>query len=112
MGGGSATVAGGSATAAMVTGHGTTLEPLGWAAPQDRAVMRPRPCDVGPVHLALQVDDIEAMVETCAGDGWAPRGSIETWPEGEHAGTRLACLVDGDGTTLKVSGTAERVTGT
>lgn len=63
---------------AMVTGHGTTLQLLGWAAPADRTVMRPRPCDVGPVQLALGADDIEAMVETGAGHGWVPRGSIET----------------------------------
>ena len=42
-----------------------------------RKTMRPRPCDVGSVHVALEVDDIEAVAEACAGYGWDMPGRIE-----------------------------------
>lgn len=43
-------------------------------------MFRPRPCDVGSVHIALTVDDIDAILAQAAPTGWeaadeAPKGA-------------------------------------
>lgn len=52
--------------AALVAKGGSTIELLQDTAPDDRKTVRPRPSDVGSVHVALEVDDVEAVAEACA----------------------------------------------
>lgn len=40
----------------------TRLELLAYSAPADRADYRPRPCDLGSLHIAVNVDDFDAAL--------------------------------------------------
>jgi hypothetical protein len=84
----------------MVSKDGASIELAQFTAPEDRKMMRPRPCDVGSWHVAVEVDDIEAVAEACAGYGWDMPGRIETFSEGFLAGTKVVYLFNGDGTVL------------
>ncbi len=95
-------VAGANLRAALVTKGGSTIELLQYTAPDDRTTMRPRPSDVGSVHIALEVDDIEAVVEACAGRGWVMPGRIEALAGGPLDGAKLVYLFNGDGTALEL----------
>lgn len=88
--------------AAQVTKGGSVIELLQYTAPEDRKTMRPRPCDVGSVHIALDVDDIDAVAEACAGYGWVMPGRIETLTGGPLSGARLVYLFNDDGTALEL----------
>jgi catechol 2,3-dioxygenase-like lactoylglutathione lyase family enzyme len=73
---GSIGVPGAHVRAAMVSKDGASIDLAQFTAPEDRKTMRPRPCDVGSFHVAVEVDDIEAVAEACAGtDGTCPAGS-------------------------------------
>jgi catechol 2,3-dioxygenase-like lactoylglutathione lyase family enzyme len=87
---------------AVVSKGGASIELAQFTAPEDRKTMRPRPCDVGSVHVALEVDDIEAVAEACAGYGWDMPGRIETYSEGSLAGTKLVYLSNDDGTVIEL----------
>ena len=89
-------------SAAVLNGPGHRLELLQYLAPPERTQMRPRPCDVGSVHLALDVDDLSAAVVDCAEHGWGLAGTPQTMPEGPRAGTRFAYLFNDDGMTLEL----------
>jgi beta-alanine degradation protein BauB len=62
------------------------LELLEYLRPADRAHVCPRPCDVGPFHLAVNVDDLDVVAETCAQHGWERAGEPQTGVEGPLAG--------------------------
>lgn len=61
-----------------------------------------RPCDVGAWHLALETDDLDALVERCVRYGWVAAGPAPTMAEGPRAGTRFVYLRDEDGATLEL----------
>lgn len=50
------------AIAVVTAPGGHRIELLQYHQPAERAHLRPRPCDVGSVHLALRVDDIDAVL--------------------------------------------------
>src|SRR5262245_8846053 len=54
------------------TGH--KIELLEYSAPADRRHVDLRPCDVGHVHVALIVDDLDAVLERIAASGWKAAG--------------------------------------
>lgn len=60
-----------------------------------------RPCDVGHVHLALTVDNLEPLLERVARSGWKPAGEPQTLTHGPNAGKRVIYLRDPDGTTIE-----------
>jgi catechol 2,3-dioxygenase-like lactoylglutathione lyase family enzyme len=95
-------VPGAHVRAAMVSKDGASIELVQFTAPEDRKTMRPRPCDVGSFHVAVEVDDIEAVAETCAGHGWDMPGRIETYSEGSLAGTKVVYLFNDDGTVIEL----------
>lgn len=60
---------------------------------------RPRPCDVGSVH----VDDIDAVLAAAADAEWRPSGTRQTMASGPRAGTRFAYMHDPiDGTIIEL----------
>jgi lactoylglutathione lyase len=99
--GGVTGVAGGRTRVAFVSRDGVTLELIEWMAPGDREVYRPRPCDVGSWHFALEVEDIDASVAACEPYGYRLLNRIETWPDPPMAGTRLAYVTNDDGTIVE-----------
>ena len=87
--------------AAVVTLDGQSVELLEYSSPPDRTILRPRPCDVGSVHLALNVTNMHKAVTAARSAGWNPVGSPTTATEGPRAGTVFAYLSDHHGGTLE-----------
>jgi catechol 2,3-dioxygenase-like lactoylglutathione lyase family enzyme len=82
-----------------LTGH--RIELLEYLAPPDRKHFEPRPCDVGSVHLALTVDDLDGVLSAIAASGWTAAGEPQTLTVGPNAGKRVIYVRDPDGTTIE-----------
>ncbi len=67
-------VPGAEISIAVLKGHGHKIELLEYLAPADRQHLRPRPCDVGSVHIAFVVDDLDAVLSAIASSGWQSCG--------------------------------------
>ena len=87
--------------AVLKTPTGHKIELLEYFAPADRKHFAPRPCDVGSVHIALTVDDLDAVLSAIGPFGWKVAGEPQTLTSGPNAGRRVVCVRDGDGTTIE-----------
>jgi glyoxylase I family protein len=83
----------------MPGGH--KLELLEYLAPADRKSLICRPCDVGSVHIALTVDNLEAVLERIVASGWKVAGKPQTLQSGPNARKRVVYVRDPDGTTIE-----------
>ncbi|HZJ37526.1 MAG TPA: VOC family protein [Chthoniobacterales bacterium] len=82
---------------------GHKIELLQYDAPSDRKQhIDIRPCDVGHAHVALVVDDLDAVVSAIGGAGWSPAGKPQTLQSGPNAGRRVVYVRDPDGTTIEL----------
>ena len=86
---------------AVLKGYGHKIELLEYLAPPDRQHLRPRPCDVGSVHVAFVVDDLDAVLNAIAASGWQAAGKPQTLTVGPNAGKRVVYVRDPDGTTIE-----------
>jgi catechol 2,3-dioxygenase-like lactoylglutathione lyase family enzyme len=86
---------------AMVEGPGHMIELLEYTSPDDRKTYKPRSSDVGSVHLAFYVDNIDALVARAANVGWRTVGEIQTVESGERKGLRLIYVRSPDGVTIE-----------
>jgi catechol 2,3-dioxygenase-like lactoylglutathione lyase family enzyme len=86
---------------AVLKGYSHKIELLEYLAPADRKYLHVRPCDVGSVHVALMVDDLDALLETIAKSGWKAAGKPQTLTAGPNAGKRVVYVRDPDGTTIE-----------
>jgi catechol 2,3-dioxygenase-like lactoylglutathione lyase family enzyme len=86
---------------AMVEGYGHRIELLEYTAPADHKVIRPRSCDVGSVHLALYVENMDAALARVAEAGWIPVAEPQSVEDGERKGMRLIYLRGPDGVTIE-----------
>lgn len=80
---------------------GHKIELLEYLAPAARKNFDPRPCDVGSVHIALTVDDLDAVLSAIAASGWKAAGQTQTLTVGPNAGKRVVYVRDPDGTTIE-----------
>ncbi len=80
---------------------GHKIELLEYLAPPDRKRADLRPCDVGSVHVALTVDDLDAVLERVVDSGWKAAGKPQTLQSGPNAGKRVVYVRDPDGTTIE-----------
>jgi glyoxylase I family protein len=81
---------------------GHKIELLEYLAPADRKqYVGLRPCDVGSVHLALTVDNLDAVLEKVAASGWKAGRQPQTLKTGPNAGKRVIYVRDPDGTTIE-----------
>ncbi len=81
---------------------GHKIELLEYLAPPDRKQhVDLRPCDVGSVHVALLVDDLDAVLNAIAASGWKAAGKPQTLQSGPNAGKRVIYVRDLDGTTIE-----------
>ena len=80
---------------------GHKIELLEYLAPPDRQHVDLRPCDVGSVHVALLVDDLDAVLNAIAASGWKAAGKPQTLQSGPNAGKRVIYVRDLDGTTIE-----------
>lgn len=94
-------VHGSDVVVAYVRGPGHSLELIQYLAPEDRSIVRPRPCDVGFAHVAYDVEDIDAGVAKAAEYGVLPTGEIYEVDQGPNAGGRVVYLRDADGITVE-----------
>lgn len=61
----------------------------------------PKPFDPGFAHLALVVDDLDAVLSRIAAYGWKAQGVPQVIGRGERAGTRVIYAVGPDGATIE-----------
>lgn len=94
-------VAGAEISIAVLKAPGHRIELLEYHAPADRRHADPRPCDVGSVHVALTVDNLDAVLEAIAASGWRAAGQPQTIESGPNAGKRVIYVRDPDGTTIE-----------
>ena len=87
--------------AVLKTLSGHKIELLEYFAPADRKHVDLRPCDVGHVHVALTVDDLDAVLKKIADSGWKAAGKPQTLIKGPNAGKRVIYVRDPDGTTIE-----------
>jgi glyoxylase I family protein len=87
--------------AVLKTPSGHKIELLEYFAPADRRCVDIRPCDVGHVHVALTVDDLDAVLQKIAASGWKAAGTPQTLTHGPNAGKRVIYVRDPDGTTIE-----------
>jgi glyoxylase I family protein len=77
------------------------IELLEYLAPTDRKKTNVRPCDVGSVHVALVVDNLDAILQRIATADWEAAGKPQTLTAGPNAGKRVVYVRDPDGTTIE-----------
>ena len=94
-------VEGAELSIAMAEGYGHRVELLEYQAPADRKILRPRSCDVGSVHIALYVDDLDAALSRASEAGWTAVAEPQTVEGGERDGMRLIYLRGPDGVTIE-----------
>jgi glyoxylase I family protein len=91
---------------------GHKIELLEYLSPPDRKKdVDLRPCDVGSIHVALLVDDLECVLERIAASGWKAAGKPQTLQSGPNAGKRVIYVRDLDGTTIEFMQTPGTVDG-
>jgi len=94
-------VPGAELTLAVLKAPGHKIELLEYHAPADRTRANLRPCDVGSVHVAFTVDNLDAVLERIAASGWKAAGSPQTLQSGPNVGKRVVYVRDPDGTTIE-----------
>lgn len=87
---------------AVLLAPGHKIELLQYLLPDGREHLRPRPCDVGSLHLAFDVDDLDAVLARIAAAGWTAVGEPQVVAEGARRGTRVVYARDPDGTTIEL----------
>ncbi len=82
--------------------NGHKIELLEYLAPADRRKDASlRPCDVGHVHVALVVENLEPLLQRIAAIGWKATGKPQTLTKGPNACKRVIYVRDPDGTTIE-----------
>jgi catechol 2,3-dioxygenase-like lactoylglutathione lyase family enzyme len=71
------------------------------ASPDRKKHIDLRPCDIGHVHVALIIDDLEAVLKRIAAAGWKEAGKPQMLTTGPNAGKRVVYVRDPDGTTIE-----------
>src|SRR5438552_8064315 len=94
-------VPGAEISIAVLKGYGHKIELLEYLAPPDRKQVDLRPCDIGHVHIALTVDNLDAVLSAITESGWKAAGKPQTLKSGPNAGKRVVYVRDPDGTTIE-----------
>lgn len=68
------------------------IELLCYATPLDRQDFRPRPCDLGSLHMAMNVDDIDAMMAKALAWPMEIVGQDVRIDAGPHTGSRIVYM--------------------
>jgi catechol 2,3-dioxygenase-like lactoylglutathione lyase family enzyme len=104
-------IAGAEISIAVLKGYGHKIELLEYLAPPDRKRVDLRPCDVGSVHVAFRVDNLDRVLSTIGSAGWKAAGKPQPLTVGPNAGKRVIYVRDPDGTTIEFMETPKRVDG-
>jgi glyoxylase I family protein len=95
-------VPGADISLAVLKAPGHKIELLEYHAPPDRKHVDLRPCDTGSVHIALTVDNLDAVLQGIAASGWKTAGKPQTLKSGPNTGKRVVYVRDPDGTTIEL----------
>src|SRR5207247_3138483 len=95
-------VPGAEISLAVLKGYGHKIELLEYLAPPDRKHVDFRPCDVGSVHVALTVDNLNAVLSAIAASRWKTAGKPQTLKTGPNAGKRVVYVRDPDGIAIEI----------
>ncbi len=98
--------------AVLKTPGGHKIELLEYLAPADHKRASLRPCDVGFVHVALLVEDLDAVLRQIVASGWKAAGKPQTLTKGPNAGKRVVYVRDPDGTTIELMQIAQQSSST
>jgi glyoxylase I family protein len=93
---------------AFLRGPGHTLELIEYKAPAAKGRVEARPCDTGFAHLALNVDDAQAAVDTVAAFGVKAISAPVAINAGPNTGRKVVYVRDWDGVTLEFIETARQ----
>src|SRR5207249_5360819 len=104
-------VPGAEISLAVLKAPGHKIELLEYLTPRDRKRIDLRPCDVGSVHVAFTVDNLDAILNTITASGWKAAGTPQTITVGPNTGKRVVYVRDPDGTTIEFMETPQRVDG-
>ena len=74
----------------------TRLELLQYSGPDDRKDYRPRPCDLGSLHIAVNVDDIEEAAKRARQWPMEQMGDIVEIDAGPNKGLRIVYMRNPD----------------
>lgn len=81
---------------------GHKIELLEYLAPSDRRRdLDLRPCDIGHAHVALIIDNLDAILRVIEASGWKAAGKPQLLKSGPNAGKRVVYVRDPDGTTIE-----------
>ena len=95
-------VGGAEISIAVLKGYGHKIELLEYSAPDNRKQQFDlRPCDLGHIHVAFTVDNLDAILNTIGASGWKAAGKPQTITVGPNAGKRVIYVRDPDGTTIE-----------
>src|SRR5437016_10074378 len=94
-------VPGAEISIAVLKGYGHKIELLEYIAPADRKRVDLRPCDVGSLHVAFTVDNLDAVLSAIAASGWRAVGKPQILKTGPNARKRVVYVRDPDGTTIE-----------
>jgi catechol 2,3-dioxygenase-like lactoylglutathione lyase family enzyme len=89
------------ASLALLEAPGHRIELLEYHAPADRQTIQPRSCDVGSVHVAFMVENLDALLQRIQQAGWHALGEVQTIEGGPRDGTRLMYVRAPDGVTVE-----------
>jgi len=95
-------VPGADISLAVLKAPGHKMELLEYHAPPERKRVNLRPCDVGSVHVAFIVENLDAILSAIAASGWRTAGNPQTLKTGPNAGRRVVYVRDPDGTTIEL----------
>src|SRR5436309_13813405 len=84
-------VPGAEISIAVLKAPGHKIELLEYLAPKDRKHVDLRPCDVGSVHVAFTVENLDAVLNAIAASGWRTSGKPQTLRGSERWKTGDLC---------------------
>jgi glyoxylase I family protein len=88
---------------------GHKIELLEYLAPTEcKRHVDLRPCDIGFAHVALIVDDLDAVLSAINESCWKAAGKPQTLQSGPNAGKRVVYVRDPDGTTIEFMQTPDQ----
>lgn len=89
-------------TAMLSLPGGSKIELLEYTAPTNRATYKPRPCDIGSVHVALDVKGSKALIQGASKLGWVAVGDPMEFRRRDGALWTAIYLHGPDGETVEL----------
>lgn len=85
-------VAGAQVEIAYIRNGTTSIELLCYSGPASRADFRPRPCDLGSLHMALNVTEMDKMLEKARAWPLEQVGDMIVIDQGPNTGCRIVYM--------------------